>query len=151
MSEPLWKVYEGMLTETREKLSAETKLREEAQAALGKLNEIRNSIIGAQAVNWSEHVYPLVAVLDAAGLPGMPYPEARQNVGTLLSRLAAAEARATRAEGALRELNDALHWNVDPKRGMIGAWFRYRTPYVRLHAKVARALAGEAQKEGTNG
>jgi hypothetical protein len=67
-------------------------------------------------------------------------------IDALLAVLAAAEARATRAEGALRELNDALHWNVDPKRGMIGAWFRYRTPYVRLHAKVARALAGEAQK-----
>jgi hypothetical protein len=122
MSEPLWKVYEGMLTETREKLSAETKLREKAEAALAVLAANPHTLC-------DEHIARLTALGREAN-----------------TALAAAEARATRAEGALRELNDALHWNVDPKRGMIGAWFRYRTPYVRLHAKVARALAGEAQK-----
>lgn len=57
-----------------------------------KVNAIRNSIVGAQALNWSEHVYPLVAALDAAGFVGLPYPEARADVGTLLERLATAEA-----------------------------------------------------------
>jgi hypothetical protein len=59
--------------------------------ALAKINEIRNSIIGLQKLNWSEHVYPLVAALDAAGYEGMPYPEARKNFGTLLERAVAAE------------------------------------------------------------
>jgi hypothetical protein len=42
-----------------------------AQSALAKINEIRNSIIGLQTINWSEHVYPLVAALNEAGVDGM--------------------------------------------------------------------------------
>jgi len=38
--------------------------------ALGKINDIRNSIIGCQTVNWSEHIYPLVAALEGAGIEG---------------------------------------------------------------------------------
>lgn len=60
--------------------------------ALLKINDIRNSIIGAQTINWSEHIYPLVAALEQAGIEGMPYPEARKNVGTLLERNTALEA-----------------------------------------------------------
>lgn len=32
--------------------------------ALGKINAIRNSIVGTQNVNWSAHIYPLVAALE---------------------------------------------------------------------------------------
>lgn len=71
-----------------EELSREV---ERLRTALSEVNDIRNSIIGAQALNWSEHAYPLVAVLDRAGFEGLPYPEARQHVGTLLERLATAE------------------------------------------------------------
>lgn len=66
---------------------------ERAEAALAKVNAIRNSIIGSQTVNWSEHVYPLVAALEAAGFPGLGYDEARQNVGTLIGRASQAETR----------------------------------------------------------
>ena len=38
--------------------------RDALSAALGKINDIRNSIIATQSVNWSEHIYPLVAVLN---------------------------------------------------------------------------------------
>jgi len=39
---------------------------ERLRTALGKLNEIRNSIIGIQGFNFSEHAYPMVAALDMA-------------------------------------------------------------------------------------
>jgi hypothetical protein len=59
--------------------------------ALLAINDIRNSIIALQTVNWSEHVYPLVAALDAAGYEGMEYPEARKYYGSMLERAAKAE------------------------------------------------------------
>lgn len=68
-----------------------TALAEQA-TALAKINDIRNSIIGLQAFNWSEHAYPLVAALNKAGIEGLEYPEARANVGTLLERANKAEA-----------------------------------------------------------
>ncbi len=55
--------------------------------ALEGINAIRNSIIGAQTWNWSEHGYPLVSLLNRAGYEGLPYPEAKANVGTLLERI----------------------------------------------------------------
>lgn len=75
----------------------------ELTATLTEINAIRNSIVGAQTVNWSEHVYPLVAALDAAGFAGMPYPEARENVGTLIERANKAEARVAELE-AMRDI-----------------------------------------------
>ncbi|MGL4809235.1 MAG: hypothetical protein ACRC4O_10870, partial [Giesbergeria sp.] len=63
-----------------------------ARAALATINGIRNSIIGSQSINWSEHIYPLVAALDGAGFSGESYPEARANVGTSIERIAALEA-----------------------------------------------------------
>mgnify|MGYP003424225697 CR=1 FL=1 len=74
--------------------------------ALDKINAIRNSIIGFQKINWSEHVYPLVAALDAAGIKGMPYDEAREKAQTLLQRAEAAERE---AEEAAR-VRSALEW-----------------------------------------
>lgn len=62
-----------------------------AERALLKINEIRNSIIGLQTVDWSEHIYPLVCELNKAGIKGMEYPEAKSNYGTMLERLVAAE------------------------------------------------------------
>jgi hypothetical protein len=67
------------------------KERDAKDSALRKINDIRDSIIGLQALNWSEHVYPLVAALDAAGYEGMGYPEARAYYGTLLERAVKAE------------------------------------------------------------
>lgn len=73
---------------------------ERAEAGLRKINEIRNSIVGAQTVNFSEHIYPLVAALNESGVQGLPYPEARENVGTLIDR-------ANSAEAGLAALRDA--------------------------------------------
>lgn len=50
------------------------------RGALEKINEIRNDIIGRQSVNWSAHIYPLVAALDEAGFKGLPYDKARERV-----------------------------------------------------------------------
>ena len=102
--------------------------RDEARAALATVNDIRNSIIGAQTVNWSEHVYPLVAALDAAGFAGMPYPEARENVGT-------AEAR-----GRERGLEEAAR-ECDQLAGIAerGPWPGRRHEYTSA-AKRIRAL-----------
>jgi hypothetical protein len=48
--------------------------------ALEKINAIRNSIIGFQKVGWSDHVYPLVAALQEAGIEGAGYDVASANV-----------------------------------------------------------------------
>jgi hypothetical protein len=77
-------------------LAERTALRE----ALRKISAIRDSIIGAQAVNWSEHIYPLVAALQKGGFEGLEYAEARKNVGTLLDRIAELE----RADAKWREI-----------------------------------------------
>lgn len=54
------------------------------EQALEGIDKIRNSIVGLQTINWSEHIYPLVALLDRAGYLGIGYPENRVNHGTLL-------------------------------------------------------------------
>ena len=74
---------------------------ETLRAALAKINVIRNSIVGAQTMNWSEHIYPLVAALNVAGYEGQPYPEARAYIGSVLDQRDAAEARAKHAEAEL--------------------------------------------------
>lgn len=74
--------------------------------ALAKINDIRNSIIGCQTVNWSEHVYPLVAALEDAGIEGAGYPESRAYVGTMLERTLAAEAENERLRTALQYVVD---------------------------------------------
>jgi hypothetical protein len=55
-------------------------LREQVEGlteALGKINAIRNHIVGTQTVNWSADIYPLVAALNEAGFEGLDYEEAR--------------------------------------------------------------------------
>lgn len=63
----------------------------ELEGALTKIDAIRNSIIGCQSVNWSEHIYPLVAALNEAGFEGQEYEDARENVGALIDRANASE------------------------------------------------------------
>ncbi|MFH1110951.1 MAG: hypothetical protein V1790_17395 [Planctomycetota bacterium] len=46
--------------------------------AMESINAIRNSIIGRRTMNWSMHVYPLVAVLNATGFKGEGYEVARK-------------------------------------------------------------------------
>jgi len=45
--------------------------------ALEKIDAIRNDIIGRQSINWSRHIYPLVAALGEAGYEGLDFEEAR--------------------------------------------------------------------------
>lgn len=63
------------------------------RTAMEKINDIRNSIVGFQKISWSEHIYPLVIILDDAGFAGAGYEAARNTAGTLLQNLAVAEAR----------------------------------------------------------
>lgn len=99
----------------RAQLEAVTRERDGLKAMGEKVNAIRNSIVGMQGFNFSEHAYPLVAALDEAGFEGLPYPEARANVGTLLDRIAALErernearAEAARLREALMQVRDAM-------------------------------------------
>lgn len=71
------------------------------RGALTKLNEIRNSIVGIQGFNFSEHASPMVVALNEAGFEGLPYPEAKANVGTLIER-------ATQAEDEVERLRSIL-------------------------------------------
>lgn len=78
-------------------------------AALQKINAIRDSIVSTQTVNWSEHVYPLVAALNEAGFQGKPYPADREYLGSLIQQRDAAvaerDAQRQRAEDAEAEVD----------------------------------------------
>jgi hypothetical protein len=56
--------------------------------ALNKIDDIRNSIVGYQSINWSAHIYPLVAALEEAGIKGMGYEKANEMAKTQLQRIA---------------------------------------------------------------
>lgn len=85
----------------------------EAQSeALAKINDIRNSIVAFQTVNWSEHIYPLVAALNKAGFKGMPFAEAWENFGTLLERANKAESQLAAVAKERDELREAINWWV---------------------------------------
>ena len=45
------------------------------ETAMGEINDIRNDIVGRQNVNWSAHIYPLVAILNRCDFQGMSYTE----------------------------------------------------------------------------
>ena len=79
---------------------------ERLRTTLDVVNEIRNSIIGTQTINWSEHVYPLVAALNAAGIIGLDYPEGKVRYGTMLERTLAAEADVQTLAEALEDIRD---------------------------------------------
>lgn len=84
-----------------------TKLREENErkdACLKKINEIRNGIVGLQSINWSEHIYPLVAALNEADVKGMQWPEARAYFGTMLERTVKSEATVKELQSRISEL-----------------------------------------------
>lgn len=70
-----------------------------------KVSAIRDSIVGSQQFNWSEHAYPLVAALGEAGFNGAGHEIASKNFGTLLDRLEKAEAERDEAKEALDEFN----------------------------------------------
>lgn len=77
------------------------------EQALDGINRIRNSIVGAQKINWSEHIYPLVSLLDRAGYEGLPYGEAQANIGIVLDRIDTAEKALDVALAAMSDLTRA--------------------------------------------
>ena len=83
------------------KLSAEVR---RLEASLKKIDEIRNSLIGTQTVNWSAHIYPLVAALAEAGYEGESYDVAREKAKTLIEQRNDAISRAEQAESSLAAL-----------------------------------------------
>lgn len=89
------------LVESLHRVEAE---RDQLRKALEKINKIRNSIIAHQSCNFSEHVYPLVAALNEAGIEGMSYPDALAYFGPVTERCAKAEAENTQ----LRKVADEL-------------------------------------------
>lgn len=68
--------------------------------------------MGSQSVNWSEHIYPLVAALDESGHPGAGYEISRKNLGTVLARAEAAERKLAEAIEATRHFLD--HYAITP-------------------------------------
>lgn len=71
--------------------------RDRYHVALTKISAIRDSIVGMQGFNFSEHAYPLVAALDEAGFKGAGYEIARANLGTLIEQRNRAEAERDQA------------------------------------------------------
>lgn len=106
-----------------------------------QVNAIRNSIIGLQMINWSEHIYPLVAALDEAGFVGLEYDTARANVGTLIERANKAEAENKQLQASLDVLADA--WN---KRNAKEAASDLPAERERLRAAVAAAVEQERER-----
>ncbi len=76
--------YVRKLEQVRDELQAEV---ERQKQALLKINEVRNSIVGRQTVSFSQHVYPLVAALDEAGIKGADYATCRKQAEDEIERL----------------------------------------------------------------
>ncbi len=73
------------LVDAYEAMEAEfTAYRAVSNKALRRINAIRNSIVGFQTVNWSAHVYPLVAALNEAHQMGLDADEAKALAHRLL-------------------------------------------------------------------
>jgi hypothetical protein len=104
--------------------------------SLMKINVIRNSIVGLQTVNWSEHIYPLVAALNEAGQVGMEYPEAREQFGTMLDRTNAAEAKVValteerdEARGCAESYRNAVHATTGGENNPVSLALPWETPF----------------------
>src|SRR5882672_7069601 len=63
----------------------------DARQSLIKIDAIRNSIVGYQNINWSVHIYPLVAALEEVGFHGLGYEEASKLAKTQVERIAELE------------------------------------------------------------
>jgi len=81
------------------------------EAAMGKIDAIRNSIIGRQSIHWSMHIYPLVATLDEAGYSGEGYdvarPKAEAEIAAYMAPIEALEAKLKTATEALKQIDFA--------------------------------------------
>jgi hypothetical protein len=78
------------------------------RTVLEKIHEIRNSIVGLQTVNWSEHIYPLVAALGEIGLNAEGYETSRPRFTTMLERTCAAEKKVKALQELIVEMDSKL-------------------------------------------
>lgn len=78
--------------------------------ALTKIDDIRNSIVGYQAINWSAHIYPLVAALEEAGIHGMGYEKASQMAKDQLARIKELEERIAELEAKRQPTVEPQDW-----------------------------------------
>lgn len=97
---------------------------ERLNAALSKISAIRDSIVGAQRVDWSEHIYPLVAELDAAGFEGAGFEIARENLGTLIEQVGKVEAERDAYRAMLCDVIASAHPNKRDHPSMSLQWDR---------------------------
>ncbi len=113
--------------------------RDAAHAALRKISDIRDSIVGMQGFNFSEHAYPLVAVLDAAGFKGAGYKIARANLGTLIEQVKAAEAEVARLGLLVKEacavIDEAANETARNGRPISANVLRDHAADIRRHAE----------------
>jgi hypothetical protein len=77
------------------------------RTALEKIDAIRNDIIGRQNINWSRHIYPLVAALGEAGFEGADYEVARAKAKQEIDWIIANPDRAAAYALVERETRDA--------------------------------------------
>jgi hypothetical protein len=89
------------------------------RAALTKISAIRDSIVGMQGFNFSEHAYPLVAALGEAGFDGAGYEIARVNLGTLIEQRDRVVAERDQLRGEVKRMRPvfdaALAWNANER------------------------------------
>ncbi len=78
----------------------------EQTKALRAINDIRNSIIALATMNWSAHIYPLVAALNEAGYESDDYEEAKAKAQTLIDQRDRAFKMVEIAETALEKITD---------------------------------------------
>ena len=96
---------------------------ESQRSALTKISAIRDSIVGMQGFNWSEHAYPLVAVLGEVGFPGAGYEIARENLGTLIEQVKQAEGTVTEMrEAAAALMLEVTRWRELAEKATPGPW-----------------------------
>lgn len=137
ISTAIYDVVKDMPADQRNNASALLDEIEAKDAALKKISAIRDSIVGMQGFNFSEHAYPLVAVLDAAGYEGAGYEISRKNLGTLIEQIEAADARIAELEAAL-EAQERLY--------QTGLLFTDADEIERVHAMRRAALPQSPSK-----
>jgi hypothetical protein len=105
--------------------------------ALDKINAIRNSIVAFQAINWSEHIYPLVAALNEAGIEGEPYPGNREYLGSIIDQrdkamreMAEERAKQEALAAEAASMRDALIWCSAAEDFQVGG--KARTGWERI-------------------
>jgi|GEM_PF-5159956 len=99
-----WRHFDAVTAPLRTEVERLTTETASLRAGLQQISDIRDSIVGSSTVNWSEHVYPMVAALNSAGFVGADFDDAHKSIGTLIERYRIAAARACLAEAKASDL-----------------------------------------------